>query len=73
MPMKRHCNALLLVFRLFGHFVQSPLDPLAFDLEKFHTLKEQIVALPLPRALHPEDEVVSYPAQLDFVLELRMP
>lgn len=55
---------------LFIHFVQSTLDPLAFNLEQLHALQEQLVALPLARALDPEDEVIPYATQLDLVLEL---
>lgn len=36
-------------------------------------LEEQLVAVPLPRALDGEDEVVSPPAELDLALELWVP
>src|SRR5690242_10690015 len=59
--------------RLFHHLVQPSLYPLRLDPQLLHALEEQLVALNLARALHAEDEVVAHTAQLDFILELRVP
>jgi hypothetical protein len=74
-PDERLCNAkpLLCVRLLPRHRIQAPLHSLTLDLEQFHALQEQVIALPLPRALDAEDEVIAHTPQLDLVLELRVP
>jgi hypothetical protein len=58
---------------LLHHLVQSTLYSLALDLQQLHTFQEQLVTVPLAGAFDLEDEMVAYPPQLDFILELRVP
>lgn len=53
-----------------NHIVNLVFELLALLLQLLHCLQEQLVAVPLPRALDGEDEVVPPSSQLHLALEL---
>lgn len=55
-----------------NHVNHLLLQLFALQLQMLHRLEEQLVAIPLARALNRKDEVVSPPAELDLALKLGM-